>query len=312
MHAQVRASSAPCLVQSVAGYKRCGDAPADGALDGAATDACGAFVPAPHRAESAAMDEHVGRIRAQFTRQADVYARMRQTTDQRGLDGLVALGGTRAADEVLDVACGPGFLTLTFAARAAHATGYDATDAFLDLARAEAARRGLANVRFASGDAETLPYADESFDVVACRAAFHHFPDPGRVLGEMARVARRGGRLVIADMLGSEDPERAAYHDHMERLCDPTHVEALPESRFQALFAAAGLELRHVGRGRLAITVDEWIAHGGPEPAVERELRALAEGAVDGDRAGVGMHRDADGGLAFAHASAAFLLTRPA
>lgn len=258
------------------------------------------------------MEQHVDRIRSQFTRQADVYARMRQTTDQRGLDGLVQLAGTTPSDRVLDVACGPGFLTMAFAARAAEAIGFDATDALLDLAREEAARRGLANVVFASGDAEQLPYADASFDVVACRAAFHHFPLPERVLAEMRRVARPGARLVIADMLGSEEPGRAALHDRMERLCDPTHVRALPQSELLRLFASARLDVRHAARGELGITVDEWIAHGGPDVETERELRALAAASVDGDRAGLGMHRDGAGRLAFAHRTAAFLLVRPA
>lgn len=258
------------------------------------------------------MDRHVDRVRAQFTRQANVHARMRQTTDQRGLDGLVRLAGTTGADRVLDVACGPGFLTLSFAARSGHAIGCDATDAFLALARDEADRRGLAGAAtFTSGDVEALPFADEAFDV-ACRAAFHHFPHPARVLREMCRVARRGGRLVIADMLGSADPGHASLHDRMERLCDPTHVRALPEVEFSRLFADAGLGVRHVARGRLEITVDEWIAHGGPDEAAAQELRALAATSIDGDRAGLGMHRNASGRLAFAHRTAAFLLVRPA
>jgi SAM-dependent methyltransferase len=219
------------------------------------------------------VERHVDRIRTQFTRQAEIYARMRQTTDQRGLDGLVQLAAALPRDRVLDVACGPGFLTMAFAARAEQVTGFDATEALLDLARAEASRRGLGNVTFASGDAEQLPYADESFDVVACRAALH---------------------------------------DRMERLCDPTHVRALPQSELVRLFDSARLDVRHTARGELGITVDEWIAHGGPDDETERELRALAAASVDGDRAGLGMHRDTAGRLAFAHRTAAFLLVRPA
>ncbi len=261
-------------------------------------------------AQSAAVERHVDRIREQFTRQADVYAQMSQTTSQRGLDGLVALSGAGSGDQVLDVACGPGFLTMTFATRARAVTGCDATDAFLAMARAEAQRRGLANLTFDQGDVEALPYPDATFDVVACRAAFHHFPRPERVLAEMARVARPGARLLIADMLGAEDVEQAAYHDRMEILCDPTHVRALPESAFHTLFASTGLAVQHAVRGTMDIRVDDWIAHGGPALDVERELRALAEAALDGDRGALGMRRDADGRLAFAHRTAAFLLAR--
>jgi len=256
-------------------------------------------------------EPHVARIRAQFTRQADVYARMRQTTDQRGLDGLVKLSGAGRTQRVLDVACGPGFLTMTFAACTAHATGFDATDAFLALARAEAARRGLGNLEFRSGDAESLPFADASFDVVSCRAAFHHFPRPERILAEMRRVARPGASLVIADMLGSEDPAKAAYHDRMERLCDPTHVRALPETELRRLFADAGLEVRFAGRSPLDIEVEEWIAHGGPSDAVARELYALVEASLETDLSGLDVRREG-GRLLFSHQGGAFLLSRPA
>src|SRR5262245_66260877 len=81
---------------------------------------------------------------------------MRQITDERGLAALVALADTKPEDHALDVACGPGFLTLAFAARCAEAVGFDATPAFVERAAAEAARRGAANARFESGDAERL------------------------------------------------------------------------------------------------------------------------------------------------------------
>src|SRR5689334_17030270 len=117
---------------------------------------------------------HLERIRAQFTKQWDVYARMRQTNDERPLAGLVRLTGIRPGQRLLDVACGPGFLTRAFARAGADATGLDATEAFLAFARAESADAGLANAEFRAGDAERLPFDDATFDVVTCRAAFHH------------------------------------------------------------------------------------------------------------------------------------------
>jgi len=253
--------------------------------------------------------DHVATVRAQFTRQAQAYARMRQTTDQKALDGLVTLTGISPGETALDVACGPGFLTMTLAARAGHATGCDATDALLDLAREEAARRGLANVDFRAGRAEALPFVDASFDVATCRAAFHHFPDPARVLAEMHRVAKPGARLLVADMLGCEDPVKAAYHNRMERLCDPSHARAIPESELRRLFADAGLEVRFAGERAMEIDVEEWIAHGGPGEDVARELRALVAASLDEDLCGLDVRRAGER-LVFSHQTAAFLLTR--
>lgn len=253
-------------------------------------------------------DDRLERIRTQFDRQADAYARMDQTRDARALAGLVALTGAGPDDRALDVACGPGLLTLAFAARVREACGVDATPGFLRMAREEAARRGVANVRFEEGDAEQLPFEDGRFDVVACRAAFHHFPRPDRVLAEMRRVARPDARLLVADLLGSEDPVKAALHDRIERLCDPTHARALPRSELERLFAEVGLAVRAAPQGELAYDVEAWLAHGGPDPATAATIRTLLEDSIDGDRADLAVHRDA-GRLRFRHRTAAFLLT---
>lgn len=255
------------------------------------------------------VDSHLDRIREQFTRTAGVYTRMRQTTDERGLEALVALSGVTSTDCVLDVACGPGFLTLAFARYCAEATGFDATDAFIDWAGAEADRLGLRNARFEHGDAERLPFTKSSFDVVSCRAAFHHFPRPECVLAEMARVATAGGRILVADLLGSEDVEQAALHDRIERLCDPTHVRALPESQFRRLFAEAGLIIARDVRSNLDYDLEEWIAHEAPGEAARKEIISLMESCLVNDRAGLRVRRE-DGRLRFTHHVVAFTLER--
>lgn len=249
---------------------------------------------------------HLDRIRAQFTKQWEAYARMKQTNDERPLAGLVRLTGIVPGERVLDVACGPGFLTRAFARAGAVTTGLDATEAFLVFARAEAADEGLANVEFRAGDAEQLPFDDARFDVVTCRAAFHHLPRPARVLGEMRRVCRPGGRVMIADMLGHEDPTRGAEHDRIERLCDPTHVRALPAAELERLFVEAGLRMTIAPRSTMDYDADEWIAHGGPDAATADQIRRLLAESIDGDRSGLQVRRE-DGRLRFTHQTAAFL-----
>ncbi len=86
--------------------------------------------------------ENVDQIRSQFTRQAQAYADTAQAKDDAAHAKLAELVGLRSTDRVLDVACGPGFLTCAFAARCAEAVGVDATDALLDIARANARERG--------------------------------------------------------------------------------------------------------------------------------------------------------------------------
>ncbi|TFG95715.1 MAG: methyltransferase domain-containing protein [Myxococcales bacterium] len=253
---------------------------------------------------------HVARVREQFTRQAEAYAGMQQTRDEAGMRLLVALAGAKTQSRVLDVACGPGFLTLAFAGACASARGIDATPAFVERARHLAQERGIGNVSFAVGDANALPEPDASWDIVACRAAFHHFPDPTRVLAEMARAAKPGGTLLVADLLGSELPECAALHDRIERLCDPTHARALPLSEFSALFRAQGVEVASQFGSEMHYDVEEWLAHGGPDPDAAAEIRSLLEASIEGDRADLAVQR-AEGRLRFRHRTAAFVLRTP-
>ena len=254
-------------------------------------------------------NDRLERIQKQFTRTADVYARMRQTTDERGLKGLVGLSGASSQDRVLDIACGPGFLTLAFAARCRAVTGFDATDAFLGMARTEAKDRSLDNVDFKQGDAECLPFDDESFEVVACRAAFHHFPDPARVLSEMARVVISRGRLLVADLVGSEDLGEAELHERIERLCDPTHVRALPQSVFHQLFENAGLTLVRQVVSSLDYDLEDWISHGGPPEAARRQIVSLMKNCIGNNESGLRVRRE-DGRLSFSHKVATFVLDR--
>ncbi|MBM4255009.1 MAG: hypothetical protein FJ147_03840 [Deltaproteobacteria bacterium] len=108
-------------------------------------------------------------------------------------------------------------------------------------------------------------------------------------------------------MIASEDTEQAAYHNRVERLCDPTHVRALPESEFNQLFAVAGLQVLFQPTVTLSYSVAEWMDHGGPDEATAREIVALLEASVDVDRTGLNVRRE-DGVLRFSHSAMVFLV----
>ncbi len=101
---------------------------------------------------------------------------------------------------VLEVAPGPGYLAVALAHLGPYrVTGIDISHSFVRMARAHAGQAGVA-VDFRHGNAAELPFADESFDFVVCRAAFKNFTDPVGALAEMHRVLRTGGRALVIDM----------------------------------------------------------------------------------------------------------------
>jgi ubiquinone/menaquinone biosynthesis C-methylase UbiE len=102
--------------------------------------------------------------------------------------------------DVLEVAPGPGFLAIEMARdNRIRVTGLDISKTFVELARKNAAEEHV-RVDFRLGNAARMPFADKSFDLLICRAAFKNFSEPERALKEMRRVLRPGGTGVIIDL----------------------------------------------------------------------------------------------------------------
>jgi ubiquinone/menaquinone biosynthesis C-methylase UbiE len=182
--------------------------------------------------------QHNEKIVEQHTHQAEAYARLtRSMSGERPKRHEII--GARADDELLDIACGPGSLTLELAPHVAKATGLDITPAMLEQARSAQAAGGVDNVDWVEGDAARLPFADGAFSLVTSSAAFHHFEQPAAILAEMARVCRPGGRIVVSDV--TPDPDKASAYDRMEKMRDPSHGHAHPVAELVAMGGKLGL-----------------------------------------------------------------------
>lgn len=234
------------------------------------------------------MASHNDTIVDQFTRQAIPFSTAEPIRDAAAIQLLVDAAGTTADDTVLDVACGPGLVVCGFAPRARHVTGIDLTPAMLERGRALAAEQGLRNVSFQQGDALPLPYADATFSIVVSRFAFHHFPDPAAVLAEMRRVCRSGdGRVLVADLMASPDPVKAAAFHRMEMLRDPSHARALGLDELRALFRRAGFAAPAATYWNMEIDVEDLLSRSFPVPGSEGTIRQMFRDAVADDGLGL-------------------------
>lgn len=238
---------------------------------------------------------HSEQVVDQFTRQARQFAASPTARSEEILERIVLLARPESSDAALDVACGPGLLACSLAALVREARGIDLTPAMLDQARRTQQERGVSNARWDEGDVTAMPYADESFDIVTCRFAFHHFPEPLTVLKEMRRVCRPGGRVVVAD--SSPAAEKEAAFNAMEKMRDPSHTRALPEEELRALFREAGLGEPTVERTRLALALDEFLSRSYPKEGDEARIRAMFERALEDD--GMDVEPRREGGRIF-------------
>jgi ubiquinone/menaquinone biosynthesis C-methylase UbiE len=218
---------------------------------------------------------HQAEILDQFTRQAEPFLKRHA----QGHDALLALmaecASPRAEDSLLDVACGPGIVSCFFAARVGHVTGLDMVPAMLDRARRLQSERGLSNLVWLLGESTQLPFAEASFDSVVTRFSFHHFLDPLATLGDMKRVVKPGGTILVADVTPSAATQ--ARFNAWEILRDPSHTRALTVAEFRCLGQEAALHPRREVSFAMEMSLDDLLKGSFPKPGDEERIRALFE-----------------------------------
>lgn len=160
--------------------------------------------------------------------------------------------------EILDLGCGTGELTLALATRVGAVTAVDVDLKSLSELKAEQAKLGLTNISASVMDAGSLELPEASFDRVVCRYASHHFPDVERVVREIARVTKPGGKLVIQDAISSDIPSVDAFRTKVGKLRDATYVDTLTPDQWQALFAKHGFALAGCHQYKETRTVAGW------------------------------------------------------
>lgn len=194
----------------------------------------------------------------------------------------LAVGG-RGAIEALDIGCGTGFLSLELAARGHRVTGIDFAPEMLALAKEKAAQ-AKASIRFELADAENLPFAPASFDLVITRHVLWTLPHPEAALAEWVRVSRPGGRIAVIDgqsLVAPGDEQAASARRSAEYAPIGDQLPFLmgkAREEIEALFRAKGLA--GVGSDPLA---DVIMAQNERAAAEGEELRPRRRYVVWGD-----------------------------
>jgi ubiquinone/menaquinone biosynthesis C-methylase UbiE len=195
------------------------------------------------------------------------------------LQRLVELAGDHPSWEALDVATGGGHTALAIAPHVARVVATDITAPMLEAAREFILRQGAGNVELALADAEDLPFAGQSFDLVACRIAAHHFPDPARFCAEVLRVLRPMGLFLLQDQVTPEDPEAADWVTRFEKRRDPSHERALSGAEWLRLLGASGFSVETEDRFEKRLSLLRWVADQEGTPEDLADLRAQLRGA---------------------------------
>lgn len=139
------------------------------------------------------------------------------------VDALAPIAGRH----IVDIGCGPGAMSAALAGRGARITGIDPGEAAIAVARLRAP--GCA---FEVCSAESLPFADGTFDGAVILNALHHVPDPRAALNEAARVVSPGGRIVVVEPLAE-----GSFFAALKPIEDETAIRAAAQGAIAAAIA---------------------------------------------------------------------------
>lgn len=258
--------------------------------------------------------EHQSLIESSFTQQASTFEDKRfnrmLTTESEWIYGALP---RQPSDLVLDVAAGTGLAGRALAQSVRAVVAIDTTMQMLAVGHQAAREEGATNIVFQYADAAALPFLDASFDLVVCRFALHHFPEPDVQLSEINRVLKPGGHFLLADLVAVERPSVANIQNHLERLRDPSHTHALPLSGLQAALA----------RQRLAVVASEsrsarrplnpWMEQTQTPPEAVTNIEFALTGELDrqGPATGFQPQRDETGHLTIVQTLAAVVARKP-
>ena len=228
------------------------------------------------------MTEAQDRVRAQYGKVGDAYVRSKGHAGGNDLERVLALAAPKPTDTLLDIATGGGHVARMLGPHVGKVIASDLTPEMLDHAIPYLREQGQTNLERLVADAQDLPLADASIDIVTCRIAPHHFPDPAAFVAEVARVLRPGGRFLLVDSTVPAGPVGDFFNTY-EVVRDPSHVRSLTAKEWIDLLERNGLRIDAVEDFRKRHEFDDWTTRMRVSEADRERLRAMmrdAGGAV--------------------------------
>ena len=215
------------------------------------------------------------RVKRQFNKQDSQFAHWSVGKNINYLKGYYDFCDITSKDTLLDVACGPGDFTIFAAGQISSAYGIDISDREIEIARKQSEDAGLKNIQFHCADVEYLPNADNSFSIVLCKSAFHHFVNSDRVLREMKRCCEPSGKISIQDIVMYDDDYVNNYFETFDRFIDISHNRTLGISEINRLFQNNTISKSKEFRLDVDLNVNEYIGHALQASGEKVEIKKL-------------------------------------
>lgn len=249
-------------------------------------------------------------VQRQYEQHADAYVQSKTHASGDDLARLIEIVEPAQGDDALDIATGGGHVAAALAPRVKRVVASDLTPAMLKAASGFFASKGLPNVEAAEADAEALPFPDASYDIVTCRIAPHHFPNPGQFVNEAARVLRPGGRFGLIDTT-VPDGDIGQWINAFEKTRDPSHVRSLTKAEWRTLIEETGLTIAAVERFPKRHVFADWTERSGMDVQARESLASRLLAASPEIREVLHVEKEGDTVLAFTDEKTLFYALKP-
>ena len=226
------------------------------------------------------MSDLTRKVQRQFGDHAQNYVSSAVHSSGYSLERLLELLDVQPGQRALDVATGGGHVALGLSKRGARVVASDLTPKMLLAAMPFIAEQthslsGADPVIGVQLDAQAIPFATGSIDLVTCRIAPHHFPNAEQFVREASRVVKPGGIVGVVDQIGPIDQRAAQYVNAFERLRDPSHVWEHDQPTWESFFDLAGLQVTHVEVCRNRLEFGWWVKMQNCPPGTITHLEVM-------------------------------------
>lgn len=220
-------------------------------------------------------------VRQSFKKQAEKFTAYHMSKTEY-TDYLIRRIGAKGTEHALEVAAGTCICGRALAPYVKDITCLDLTEEMLAQGKKLAGESQIKNIYFQTGNAEELPYESETFDLVVTRLSFHHFDNPEKPFGEMKRVLKKGGKLVVWDMEAVEESLRAT-DDKIEKMRDRSHTRILSREEFEEMFKK-DFTLQCEKTTLVPVNLKSWMELTDTPEDVQKEISDLMKAELAGGR----------------------------
>ncbi|MFD1260077.1 class I SAM-dependent methyltransferase [Entomomonas asaccharolytica] len=205
------------------------------------------------------MKDHKQVVDKQFGEQANAYLTSAVHAQGEEFSLLQQAVANRQHADVLDLGCGAGHVSFNVAPSVNKVIAYDLSESMLEVVAASSAAQHLGNIETVQGVAESLPFADNSFDFVFSRYSAHHWQDLGIALREVIRVLKPSGVVAFIDVISPQQPLFDTYLQTVEVLRDTSHVRDYTVAEWIRQLGESGLIVTKHHRQKLRLEFTSWV-----------------------------------------------------